>query len=109
MKGLLLRVGIDQAWWSWNAPVDPQTGTFAYVPIPDQEQMPGLETPYHSLSDELAHFPGAALSARLPGQAVAPGPDFAPDLRDTRSTVGTVQTTREGATASVDQARPIGE
>ena len=35
MKGVLVRVGIDQASGGWNAPVAPRTGAFVYVPIPD--------------------------------------------------------------------------
>ena len=35
MKGLLVRVGIDATAGSWNAPVDPETRRFVYVPIPE--------------------------------------------------------------------------
>jgi len=35
MKAILVRIGIDKAYGSWNAPVDPQTAEFVYVPIPD--------------------------------------------------------------------------
>ena len=38
MRGLLIRVGIDQAYGGWNAPIDPMTGEFVYVPIPDGAQ-----------------------------------------------------------------------
>jgi hypothetical protein len=76
MKGLLVRVGIDQAYGYWNAPVDPQTGAFAYVAIPDHTQRPGLETPYHGFRNELAHFPGVALPARLLGRPMHLDPDF---------------------------------
>ncbi len=39
MKGILLRVGADQtdAGGRWNAPVDPQTWRYAYVPIAANE------------------------------------------------------------------------
>lgn len=35
MKGLLVRVGVDQAFGGWNAPVDPVSGEFLFVPIPE--------------------------------------------------------------------------
>jgi hypothetical protein len=37
MKGLLVRVGMDQSKGGgcWNAPYDPDTGEFTYIPIPE--------------------------------------------------------------------------
>jgi hypothetical protein len=35
VKAILVRVGVDQAYGAWNAPVNPETGAFVYVPIPD--------------------------------------------------------------------------
>jgi hypothetical protein len=35
MKAILVRIGIDHAYGEWNAPVDPRTGQFVYVSIPD--------------------------------------------------------------------------
>jgi hypothetical protein len=35
MKAILVRIGVDQAYGAWNAPVDPRTGQFVFVPIPD--------------------------------------------------------------------------
>ncbi len=35
MTGYLVRIGADQAFGGWNAPVDPITGEFVYVPIPE--------------------------------------------------------------------------
>lgn len=35
MRGILVRVGIDQAYGKWNAPVNVMTGSFVFVPIPD--------------------------------------------------------------------------
>jgi hypothetical protein len=35
VKGILVRVGVDNAYGAWNAPVDPRTGRFVFVPIPD--------------------------------------------------------------------------
>jgi hypothetical protein len=34
MKALLVRIGVDQAYGGWNAPVDAE-GRFVYVPIPE--------------------------------------------------------------------------
>lgn len=34
MKGLLVRIGVDQAYGGWNAPVHLGTHEFVYVPIP---------------------------------------------------------------------------
>lgn len=44
MKGILVRIGVDHAYGAWNAPVDPKTGQFVFVPIPDgakKEYTPG--------------------------------------------------------------------
>jgi hypothetical protein len=38
MKAILVRIGVDHAYGHWNAPVDPVTGEFVYVPIPDGDQ-----------------------------------------------------------------------
>ena len=35
MKALLVRVGIDSTFGKWNAPIDPQSGEFVYLPIPE--------------------------------------------------------------------------
>src|SRR3990172_10533824 len=35
MRATLVRIGIDQAYGGWNAPVDPETHEFVYVPIPE--------------------------------------------------------------------------
>ena len=34
MNALLVRIGVDQAYGDWNAPVDAE-GRFVYVPIPE--------------------------------------------------------------------------
>ena len=47
MKALLVRVGIDSKYGGWNAPVNPSTGEFAYVPIPETSEVySGYEKPY---------------------------------------------------------------
>jgi hypothetical protein len=38
MKAILVRIGVDHAYGGWNAPVDPVTREFVYVPIPDGDQ-----------------------------------------------------------------------
>lgn len=35
MRAILVRIGVDNAFGKWNAPVDPVTGEFVYVPIPE--------------------------------------------------------------------------
>ena len=72
-----MRVGIDQTFGHWNAPVDPATGEFAYVPIPDGLQRYGLETWYSDIQPALSRFPGVALPAALTNRATHLDPDFA--------------------------------
>jgi hypothetical protein len=76
VKGLLIRVGVDQAYGGWNAPVDPDSMDFAYVPIPDGAQRPELATPYTSIAGAVARFPGVQLPAELLGQPMHLDPDF---------------------------------
>ncbi len=76
MKGLLVRVGIDLTYGGWNAPVDPDTLEFAYVPIPDGAQHVRLATRYPRVLDAIAPFPGVALPAPLAGRAMHLDPDF---------------------------------
>jgi hypothetical protein len=87
MQAYLVRVGVDQAFGAWNAPVDPQTNDFVYVPIPENGlQRPGLTTPYELVRPALARFAATHKKAppkmvQLPG-ALAAGsmhldPDFA--------------------------------
>lgn len=57
MRAALIRVGVDQAFGAWNAPVDPRTNEFVYVPIPDNVAFhAGLETPYSLITDALNGF-----------------------------------------------------
>lgn len=58
MKALLVRIGVDQAFGGWNAPVDAD-GHFVYVPIPEKRGTPfhpGLERRYGELLPELTQF-----------------------------------------------------
>ena len=59
MRGVLVRVGIDQAFGGWNAPVDPDTHEFVYVPIPDRDLRPNVATRYATVADALDTFAGA--------------------------------------------------
>jgi hypothetical protein len=35
MRAYLVRIGVDQAFGGWNAPMNPETREFVYVPIGD--------------------------------------------------------------------------
>lgn len=66
MRAYLVRVGIDQAFGGWNAPVDPRTNEFVYVPIPERSpQRPGLATPYDLVRPALVRFAEAHPDAPL--------------------------------------------
>jgi len=63
MKALLVRVGIDSEYGVWNAPVNPSTGEFAYVPIPETGDKkgkpifyPGCETTYEQFKAPCEKF-----------------------------------------------------
>ncbi len=64
MKALLVRVGIDLSMESghWNAPVDLETGMFAYVPIRETGDKkgkpirPGYETTYEKFKAPCEKF-----------------------------------------------------
>lgn len=58
MKALLVRIGVDQAYGGWNAPVDAD-GRFVYVPIPEggrRSYHPGLERRYGEVLPALQRF-----------------------------------------------------
>jgi len=86
MRGVLIRVGVDQAFGNWNAPVDPVTNEFVYVAIPDDVPFqPGMETPYAALAPTLDRFRQAracdqptrvGLPAALVGRQMHLDPDF---------------------------------
>lgn len=90
MQALLVRVGIDQQFGKWNAPVDPRTGRFVFVPIPerrpeDLRDAPGCVRRYgevisvvESLFDESGTKPVGALAfpPRLLDQPMHLDPDF---------------------------------
>jgi len=60
MQALLVRIGVDQAYGGWNAPVDAD-GRFVYVPIPEKRGTlfhPGLERRYGEVLPALHRFCG---------------------------------------------------
>jgi hypothetical protein len=60
MNALLVRIGVDQAYGGWNAPVD-AAGRFVYVPIPEKRGTPfhpGLERRYSEVLPALQRFCG---------------------------------------------------
>lgn len=84
MRAILVRVGIDQAFGGWNAPIDPRSNEFVFVPIPEDDRTladPALRTRYDDHADELALFADAkdarcALPDRLRGVPTHHDPDF---------------------------------
>lgn len=59
MRATLVRIGIDKSYGAWNAPVDPETNEFVYVPIPEgpkAPQHPHLSTTYETFQPALAKF-----------------------------------------------------
>ncbi len=58
MKALLVRIGVDQKYGCWNAPVDAE-GRFVYVPIPEKGGTrfhTGLERRYGEVLPALHQF-----------------------------------------------------
>ena len=59
MKAILVRIGIDMSCGEWNAPVDPRTRRFVYVPIPDghkKKYTPGNARSYQEVTAPLLNF-----------------------------------------------------
>jgi len=87
MKGVLLRVGIDQTFGEWNAPVDPDTLEFVYLPIPDDLDSfhSGLEVTYDSFNGDLQSFSEHRLSdipLALPSTLIGKGCHLDPDFNE---------------------------
>lgn len=84
MRGILVRVAVDQAFGKWNGPVDPATNDFVYVSIPDTKEFePGLATPYGTVIPALAAFAsGRVVKApiALPSELVASNMHLDPDF-----------------------------
>jgi hypothetical protein len=51
-KGLLMRVGIDKTFGAYNAPINPATNDFLYMPIPEDRYAfrAGMQTSYSDIS-----------------------------------------------------------
>lgn len=62
MKGLLLRVGIDQTYGQYNAPINPLTNDYLYMPIPQGQGDPqqifryGMQTTYAEMEPHFRKF-----------------------------------------------------
>ena len=59
MKAVLVRIGVDSAFGHWNAPADPETGRFVYVPIPEGRMVrfrPHCERRYDEVIPALEAF-----------------------------------------------------
>jgi hypothetical protein len=86
MNAILIRIGIDHAYGGWNAPVDPVSRRFVYVPIPErQEPLKDLVRLYDEIVPALASFSSDlhltddlmwTLPANLPGRPMHLDPDF---------------------------------
>jgi len=76
MKGLLVRVAIDATAGNWNGPVDPASGDFVYVSIPEENSIrKGLGCPYDKLSPFLTRMK-VNLPWHLRGHFMHLDPDF---------------------------------
>jgi hypothetical protein len=86
MRAYLIRIGVDQAYGGWNAPMDPHTNEFVYVSIPESRPMrPLLATPYALVEPALARFAEAHprapdRSLRLPSDLTATHMHLDPDF-----------------------------
>lgn len=59
MRVILVRIGVDQVFGHWNAPVDTKSRRFVYVPIPEDDGTrfrPGLERKYKEFLPALQQF-----------------------------------------------------
>ena len=77
MKGVLVRVGIDSSCGFWNAPYDPRTGNFVYVPIPEEgvARRPNLVCRYAEVTSALEAME-IAMPSHLGGIPMHLDPDF---------------------------------
>jgi hypothetical protein len=77
MRGILVRVGIDLKAGGWNAPVDPESGAFVFVPIPEDEDKVrhGLSRLYDEVIPAVNTF-HVHLPERLLGRPMHLDPDF---------------------------------
>lgn len=87
-KAILVRVGVDHSYGNWNAPADPDSGQFVYVPIPEKQGTrfhPRCERRYRELVPSLDRFTEAmgdgpmsnlSLPSHLLGRSMHLDPDF---------------------------------
>jgi len=83
MRAILIRVGVDQTFGQWNAPCNPGTGEFVYVPIPqDKPNAEGLAKHYPPMiSPALATFSARnGAKIRLPNQLLGRRMHLDPDF-----------------------------
>jgi hypothetical protein len=76
MKGLLVRVGIDSTDGRWNAPLNSNTGEFAYVTIIETKSVrPGFERLYDEFAPAVSKFE-LEIPRHLKGVKTHLDPDF---------------------------------
>lgn len=59
MKAILVRIGVDHSYGGWNAPANPESREFIYVPIPESPATkfhPGCERKFEELQPPLERF-----------------------------------------------------
>lgn len=86
MRAYLIRIGVDQAYGGWNAPMDPRTREFVWVPIPETRPMRvELKRTYAEIVPALKSFEQSHTDARpglvrlpyaLQSQQIHLDPDF---------------------------------
>jgi hypothetical protein len=55
-QAILIRIGVDQTFGQWNAPCNPETKDFVYVPIPqDRPNIQGMEKYYNNYITPALH------------------------------------------------------
>lgn len=87
MRAYLVRIGVDQAFGGWNAPVNPDTNEFVYVPIPESRPMcTEFLTPYTLVQPALARFEGTHRTVptqhvRLPKNLIPANMHLDPDFQ----------------------------
>lgn len=88
MKVLLIRIGVDNSYGGWNAPADPKSDEFVYVPIPESAKTtfrPQCERRYEEVLPAIEQFAAEhgkdvesdlKFPRRLLGSAMHLDPDF---------------------------------
>jgi len=55
MKAILVRVGIDCVYGGWNAPMNPETNEFIYVPINENDKFSFIKNGNRKFKERLPH------------------------------------------------------